>query len=128
MEGAVVTGVIAGTATEPRVRWLERPLAVTPELLRLSAPVAPDEVFRFAGRCVEHDCQHFHDDRCALGAKLATSITEGVQMLPTCPIRRSCRWFAEQGRTACAACSSIVTLDYGATPERRRLADPQTDM
>ena len=48
MAGSVVFGIAVGTVKSPRVAYLVTPLPVTPELLALSGPVAPAEVFRFA--------------------------------------------------------------------------------
>ena len=46
-------------------------------------------------------------------AGLAASYQEAVGPneveLPKCAIRRTCRWFAEQGPAACPACSYVIT-------------------
>jgi len=125
MSGARAIGVVAGTPRHPRVRWMPRPIPVTDELLQLAAGVEPTEVFRFAAPCAESGCQHFDGDNCRLGEKLAADVPVELQVLPPCSIRRSCRWFAEQGRTICNRCPEVVTLDYRATPELQQAADPR---
>lgn len=68
--------------------------------------------FRFAGPCVTSKCGFWTGDHCGLGAKLASSYQDagGEEAdLPKCAIRRTCRWFAEQGPAACSPCSYVVT-------------------
>jgi hypothetical protein len=69
--------------------------------------------YRFAGPCVTSSCGFWTGDHCGLGAKLVESFRETVgpsqAELPKCAIRRSCRWFAEQGTAACSPCSYVVT-------------------
>ncbi|MBM0236503.1 hypothetical protein JNW88_03840 [Micromonospora sp. ATA32] len=69
--------------------------------------------YRLAGPCVTSSCGFWTGEHCGLGERLATSYQEAVgpaeTELPRCAIRRTCRWFAEQGAAACAACSHVVT-------------------
>jgi hypothetical protein len=65
MAGSVVLGVVDGTVSSPRLRYLVEPQPVTEELLALSAPVAPTEVFRFAAPCATSACQRFAEGRAA---------------------------------------------------------------
>lgn len=69
--------------------------------------------YRFAGPCVTSSCGFWNGDHCGLGARLAADhqkVADPAESeLPKCAIRRDCRWFAEQGRSACAACSYVIT-------------------
>ncbi|MEU3452923.1 hypothetical protein ABZ671_04880 [Micromonospora sp. NPDC006766] len=69
--------------------------------------------YRLAGPCVTSSCGFWTGDHCGLGARLTESYREAVDPaeveLPKCAIRRTCRWFAEQGPAACPACSHVVT-------------------
>lgn len=68
--------------------------------------------YRFAGPCVTSKCGFWTGDHCGLGAKLVASYhatAEPTADLPKCAIRRTCRWFAEQGPAACSPCSYVVT-------------------
>jgi len=132
MESAVAFGVIGGTADQPVVSYLREPIAVSAELLQLTRPVRPTEVFRFAAPCAERGCQHY--DAGAAGENGSCRLAERVSAdvppvdsgkLPACRIRGSCRWWAEQGRAACSRCPIIVTDHYSAGPELRRAAEPQ---
>ena len=70
----------------------------------------PIEVFRFAARCEEGRCGQYADGRCSLGQRLVDGLEEVVDALPSCTIRATCRWYAEQGRPACLRCPQVVTL------------------
>jgi len=124
MEGALVFGVIGGTPEHPLVGYLDQPQDATPDLLALAEPVEPTEVFRFAAPCAESGCQHFDGGSCQLGRKLVQQLPLGVQRLPRCRLRPSCRWWREQGPAACQRCPLVVTKDFRAGPPLRAAADP----
>jgi hypothetical protein len=128
MDGARAVAIVGGSALEPRLRWIAEPLPVTPDLLALTSPVEPTEVFRFAAPCAEHGCQHYDGDGCRLGAKVAAlPVAVDFKPLPPCTLRPSCRWYAEQGRAICHRCTGIVTTDYRAGTRLRHAADPATE-
>jgi hypothetical protein len=124
MDGAVAFGVVGGSATRPEVSYLDTPIQVSGELLALTHPVEPTEVFRFAAPCAEGGCRHFDGAECRLGHKLARDVPEATRLLRPCRLRPNCRWWHEQGAAACRRCPAIVTTDYGAGEELRRAADP----
>ncbi|MEO3777197.1 hypothetical protein ABGB16_10180 [Micromonospora sp. B11E3] len=93
---------------------------VTPQLpaeVALAASAGADgpveSRYRFAGPCVTSSCGFWTGDHCGLGERLVASYRETTGSaeaeLPRCAIRRSCRWYAEQGPSACVACSHVVT-------------------
>lgn len=124
MAGSVAFGIVAGTAEEPRLSYLRQPLPVVPSLLTLAEPVEPTEVFRFAAPCAEAACQHYADEQCTLGAKIA-QLVEGVTLgLPACRIRPRCRWWHEQGGDACRRCPAVVTRAYTPNHALRTAAAP----
>jgi hypothetical protein len=124
--GAVLFGVVGGTATEPRVSYLTRPLPVAQELLELAGPVAPTEVFRFAAACAAEACQHFDGQSCGLATKIAGLVEGSEYGVPPCRIRPRCRWWNQEGAAACRRCPMVVTLAYSPSPEMRRAANPGT--
>jgi len=122
--GAVAFGVVGGTAEAPRVAYLRRHLPVIPALLALSEPVKPTEVFRFAAPCAETACQHFEANSCTLAARIGRLKAGTDYGVPACGIRPRCRWWRQEGVSACQRCPMVVTTAFGASSEMRQAADP----
>jgi hypothetical protein len=124
MPGSMAFGVVAGTADEPRVAWLERPVPVTEELLAMTRPVPATEVLRIAAPCAEGACCHFDGTDCRLAQRLVQLMPAVDTGLPPCQIRRDCRWFTQEGKAACLRCPQIVTYSVNPTPELSLAATP----
>ena len=124
MTGSVIFGVVRGTVEAPRVEYLKEPVEPTDEVLALVKPVAPTEVFRFAGSCAGTGCAHFDGSHCRLVRRMVQLVPEATDVLPPCPIRSRCRWWHEEGKAACFRCPQVVTEHYGASEQLRRAADP----
>ena len=107
--GSVIFGVIQGTPKDPRLVQLTEPQPTTPEILDLAAPVKPTEVFRFAAPCAEFECRHFDGSKCQLAGRIVRLIPPVEASLRPCHIRRSCRWWHQEGKAACLRCPLIVT-------------------
>ena len=117
MTGSVAFGVVGGTAGEPRVAWIEKPVPVTGDLLALTGAVPPTQVLRIAAPCQESACSHFDGTDCRLATKLVQLMPAVAESLPPCRIRPDCRWFTQEGRAACAVCPQIVT--YSVNPSEK---------
>jgi hypothetical protein len=124
MPGSMVFGVVAGTADEPRVAWLERPVPVTEELLAMTRPVPATQVLRFAAPCAEGACCHFNGKDCTLAQRLVQLMPAVDTSLPPCQVRRDCRWFTQEGKAACLRCPQVVTYSANPTPELSMAAFP----
>lgn len=124
MEGSVVFGVVGGTLEEPRIAHLVEPQPVTDELLALSAPVAPTEVFRFAAPCAGSACQHFDGSNCRLAKKIVQLLPKVMTGLPPCRLRPDCRWWQQEGKAACMRCPQIVTETYHPSEQLQQAANP----
>lgn len=124
MTGAVVFGVMSGAAFDPRVEYLDARLPVTPEVLALSGPVQPTEVFRFGAPCAGAGCRHFDGAACRLATKLVQLAPPATSTLPACKLRPDCRWWRQEGKAACMRCPQVVTLSYQPGDAIRRAADP----
>ncbi len=122
--GSVAFGVIGGTAEEPRVRWIEKLVPVTDDLIALTGPVPPTRVLRIAAPCQEGACCHFDGTDCRLAAKLVQLIPAVTESLPPCRIRPDCRWFQQEGRAACERCPQIVTYAVNPSESLSRAATP----
>jgi len=122
--GSVAIGVLGGTGEAPRLAHFPIPLQVTEELLEMSAPVSPAEVFRFAAPCMGSGCEHFHDHHCGLVTQIVQILPAVIENLPVCGIRSTCRWWHQQGRAACLRCPQVVTDNYNPSPEMVQAATP----
>jgi len=117
-------GVMGGSATEPRLMYLDEAAPATESLLSLVGPVKPTEVFRLAAPCVESKCCHFDGKDCQLVTRIVQILPAVVDSLPACSIRKECRWFHQEGRDACVRCPQVVTLNCAASDEMVRAATP----
>jgi len=104
-----VFGVICGSPGKPHMLALRAPIASNEELVQLALPARPTEVFRFAAICQQERCCHFDGTSCRLAARIVQSLTTVSDNLPYCPIRTACRWFSQEGGSACRRCPQIVT-------------------
>lgn len=123
MTGSVVFGVVGGTLDAPRVGYLATPLPTTPELLALSGPVEPTEIFRFAAPCAGSACRHFDGSTCRLAARTVELMTPVVDQLPPCRVRPECRWWLQEGKDACLRCPQVVTQAYAPSELARKVAE-----
>lgn len=124
-QDAVAIGVMEGSAENPRMAHFPGTLPVSPQLLDLSAPVTPTEVFRFAAPCMGDRCQHFGNSKCGLVTQIVQLLPAVAQDLPRCAIRPDCRWWRQEGREACLRCDQVVTDNHHPSPEMRIAATPQ---
>lgn len=125
MPGSMAFGVVAGTVDEPRVRWIEKPIPLTDDLLALTAPLPPAQVLRIAAPCQEKACCHFDGHDCRLATRLVQLLPALADALPPCRIRPDCRWFVQEGKAACARCPQIVTYSVNPTEELSIAATPR---
>jgi hypothetical protein len=120
---ARVFGVLTGSAAEGlQVGYLAGALPATPELLAAAAPAKPTEVFRAAAACVERSGQHFDGARCRLASRITFLRNPVVSALPRYVIRRTCRWFHQEGREACRRRPQVATERRNASELQRVVA------
>jgi hypothetical protein len=110
MQDARVFAVIGGSEGSPRVSYLRESPALDEKLVRRLGVVQPTQVFRFAARCEEARCAHFDGQHCTLAQRIVETLDPVVDALPSCLVRASCRWYAEQGAQACFRCPQVVTV------------------
>jgi hypothetical protein len=125
MADAVILGVRGGSSGEPLISYLENPPPVSGDLLALSVPVPPTEVYRFAARCEEKACRHFDGSSCNLAARIVQILPAVVDVLPPCKIRHECRWFEQEGRPACLRCPQVITQVENPSEQFRLAATPR---
>lgn len=109
MADAEVLGLVETTPEGPRVAYVNGHVPASEELLRSAAPLEPTEIFRLSARCEEKKCTHFDGSRCQLAVRIVDMMPAVGDYLPPCSIRRTCRWYAQEGRAACLRCPQVVT-------------------
>jgi hypothetical protein len=116
---AAAFAVVVGTPERPELAYLEQPVPVTPELLAKALPATPREIFRFSSSCHKDSCPHWTEEgsgRCTLAATVLREFDPVAEELPRCGIRKSCRWWYQEGKAACIRCVQIPT-DLGELPD-----------
>jgi hypothetical protein len=107
---AVLLGMVG---SDGRVGYVTRPIFVSKVFIELvqKEEIPAERRFRFASTCVEAACAQWSDGGCsAIKSALADGRPGNAPTdRPRCGIRVSCRWFAQEGVQACAACPEIVT-------------------
>ena len=67
--------------------------------------------FRFSGKCIEKGCAQWESESksCGLAQKLIHTFQKTVEgkVIPDCPIRAECRWYAQEQALACVNCNEI---------------------
>jgi hypothetical protein len=123
-ENSKVFGIIRGTVELPQVTYLEEPIPLTEDLLQQIEPVTPTEVFRLAGTCATHNCEHFDGKNCRLAERVVANISTVAEDLPPCSIRRYCRWWQQEGKAACLRCPQVITDNYITSDLLTQVAGP----
>jgi hypothetical protein len=111
-EGSKAIGIVLGTADKPSVDFFPTTRPVTEDLLQLANPVNPTEVFRFAAPCMCSGCLHFKGDKCTLIQRIIGTLNEVGGALPICSIRNNCRWWQQEGSSACFRCPQVITENH----------------
>jgi hypothetical protein len=122
MDNCQVLGVVQQDGPKPMLLYLNRPLPATPDVLAMTAPLKPTEVFRLSATCAEHRCPHFDGADCQLATRIVRMLPEVVESLPPCIIRRDCRWYAQEGGAACRRCPEITTVSYDVSSRTQEVA------
>ena len=122
MDRAMVIGVVRSDGSRPVVEYLNARLPAAPEILAMSAPLKPTEIFRLAATCAEGKCPHFDGADCRLATRVATMMAPTVDALPPCAIRKECRWYSQEGTAACLRCPQITTVSYDLSLETRAVS------
>ena len=109
MKGARLLGVVEHGEDGASLSYLNQEVEVDAALLAKSGSVPPTVVFRFAAPCVESRCTHFDGQVCRLAARVVEQLEPTVDKLPPCTIRKTCRWYGQEGMPACTRCPQVVT-------------------
>jgi hypothetical protein len=78
---------------------------------RAHAAGTPEARLRFAEPCVRDECGNWTDSTCGV-ARTAASRPEATDpaspSLPRCGIRHDCRWYEQEGESACRVCPLVL--------------------
>jgi hypothetical protein len=124
-ENVQVFGVISGTVNSPKVSYLKETKPSIEILSKLQCKVTPEEVFRVAAPCEEKGCQHFDGQDCRLAMRIVDQLPIVADNLPPCAIRRDCRWWQQEGGSACLRCPQVVTDNYNPSELMVNVLTPQ---
>ncbi len=122
MDNCQVLGVVQRDGPKPMLLYLSKPVPATPDVLAMTAPLKPTEVYRLSATCAEHKCPHFDGADCRLATRIVAGLPAAVDALPPCLIRKTCRWFSQEGGAACLRCPEITTVTYDLSPETQAIS------
>ena len=122
MDSCRVLGVVQPDGPTPRLVYLNELLPATDDVLAMSAPLKPTEVYRLAATCAEHKCPHFDGADCRLATRIVQILPAVVEALPPCTIRKDCRWYSQEGAAACRRCPEVTTVCYDLSPATREVS------
>jgi hypothetical protein len=122
MDNCRVLGVVQQDGPVPRLVYLNELLPATDDVLAMSAPLKPTEVYRLAATCAEHKCPHFDGADCRLATRIVQILPAVVEALPPCTIRKDCRWYSQEGAAACRRCPEVTTVSYDLSPTTREVS------
>jgi hypothetical protein len=106
--GSNLLGVVNASGT---IGYFSEPVEVTPELLAGAGDFDTlERRFRFSNKCVQSGCKQWTGQECGvIKAVLALENIPQNKELPDCSIRKTCRWYFQEGGAACNGCRYIVT-------------------
>lgn len=106
--GSNLLGIVNPSGT---VGFFEDPMEVTPEFLEDAGdPDSLERRFRFSNKCIQSGCKQWTGKACGvIKAVLALDTIPANKDLPACSIRKTCRWFSQEGAVACNGCRYVIT-------------------
>lgn len=112
LAGSMIVGVVETLAGEARISYLDRPVKVPDgTMMALACNHNATRVFRFAAPCQKDECANWSGSRCRVAEQLVQILPLAGSNLPDCNLRRICRWFEQEGGSACIRCPQVVTDD-----------------
>lgn len=112
LNGSLILGIIDRSSDSPRVSYLDRPARVTSGTLLAftGSDARPTAIFRFAAPCKQAGCHNWNGSICKVAEQLV-QILPTARQLPDCKLRPVCRWFDQEGASACVRCPQVLTDD-----------------
>jgi hypothetical protein len=106
--GSNLLGVVNPSGT---IGFFKDPVEVTPEFLEEAGDIdSIERRFRFSNKCIQSGCKQWTGKECGvIKAVLALDSIPATNDLPDCSIRKTCRWYSQEGAAACNGCRYVVT-------------------
>lgn len=115
---ATTSRLLGVRRADGRVGFVSPPLPITEAFLE-RAGSHPDARFRFVAPCVTDRCGQWTGSACGVGSLVAFhGVRHHDPEDPDCDVRPQCRWFAQEGSSACRGCQHVFRSD----PEQRPTA------
>lgn len=110
LPGALLLGVVNADSS---IGYFETPIEIDAGFILEAGPDAElEKMFRFSSPCVKSGCAQWKGGQCGVIKKLMALNPAWHELhpaLPSCSIRPTCRWYAQEGADACAHCTRVVT-------------------
>ena len=115
LRGSVVFASIENQSPGQGVAFLRSsfPVSEGTMLALAGGMLHANQMFRFAAPCEQAGCTNWSGTRCRVAERLVQILPVASIELPACVIRPDCRWFAQEGKSACMRCPQVVTNSAG---------------
>ena len=120
-----IFGIVGGTINEPKISYLKESQLSQTLISKVGGRVEPGEVLRIASPCEEKGCQHFDGQNCQLVKRVVEDLPVVTENIPPCAIRRHCKWWNQEGISACLRCPQVVTHNFRPSELMIKVAMPQ---
>lgn len=121
-EGSVLLGRVKSNGTIGFVQQSMQLDAASVEAFKQMGN--PEQHFRFSSPCAQNGCNQWSNGNCGVIKKVLNALGNDLPPdAPKCIIRKSCRWFYQEGVQACYACSFVIT-DF--TTTEKEVFNPQS--
>ncbi len=123
MKDAKILGVLEPGSGGVRLAYAAGDVPVSKRALDATGLVPPTLVYRFSAPCAEKSCTHFESGTCKLASRIVEGFDPVVQHLPPCSIRKTCRWYTQEGEAACHRCPQVTTQIMEPDPKVMAIAN-----
>jgi hypothetical protein len=115
LHGSVIFGSVENKSSAQDVSFLRSsfPVSEGTMLALADGMLRANQMFRFAAPCEQAGCTNWSGAHCRVAERLIQILPVSSLELPACVIRPDCRWFAQEGSSACMRCSQVVTNSAG---------------
>ncbi len=99
--------VIGRRKQDGSTQYVKTIIPIGPEVRNHLQVVGDDVDYRFGGVCMQGDCAHWTGG-CSLGVAVAkVAIEQKMDARVPCAFKDYCRWYAENGSSACGGCAYV---------------------